>query len=249
MKNSNKFYKCYRDFLPTIHNDLALRENIEWSNFWWDKADESNTPMRYLLIGDSTARMVRSTFAKILKRPVDMIGSSSILNDELFVNQIDAFFDNTLYRYDVIFIQMGHHGRHRSDGSPLNEDDFNEFEKSLEALVSYLKQFTDKIVLETIFDAVKPHKISKVDRVFLKGRFHHVLCRIGIRKEEPDESINIITSRKNDIIISLSMNLGEKVYLLDINKLVNKTNYVHIDHIHFEEKAKGYIANMMATML
>lgn len=248
MKNNNHFYKHYREYLPFIHNELALRENLEWSNFWWDKANESNTSTRYLLIGDSTMRMVRSTFAKILNKPVDMIGSSSILNDELFVNQIDAFFDNTLYRYDTIFIQLGHHGRHRSDGSSLNESDFYEFEKSLEALVNYLKQFTNKIVLETIFDAVIPHKISNVDKVFFKGRFHHLLCCVGIRKEKPDETINSVTSRKNDIIIFLSQKLGE-VKLLDINKLTNKTNYVHIDHIHFEENAKEYIAKKMATML
>ena len=43
------------------------------------------------------------------------------------------------------------------------------------------------------------------------------------------------------------MKLGVK--LLDINKLINKTNYVHIDHIHFEENAKEYIAKKMVTML
>ena len=27
MKNNNCFYKHYREFLPFIHNELALREN------------------------------------------------------------------------------------------------------------------------------------------------------------------------------------------------------------------------------
>ena len=55
----------YKELLDIISNGLTEREDIEWSNVWIDSANVE-TSVRYLLIGDSTMRMVRSTFASLL---------------------------------------------------------------------------------------------------------------------------------------------------------------------------------------
>ena len=54
----------------------SYREQIEWCNFWYDNAVNSDAK-RILIIGDSTARMVRSTLSKLLGRPVDLFATSS----------------------------------------------------------------------------------------------------------------------------------------------------------------------------
>lgn len=95
--------KQFRKFIENISNIYSYREGCEWSNFLFDRATDEKSK-RYLIIGNSTARMVRSTFAKLMQAPVDMLGTSSAIDDELFVNQIDAFFNNSLYRYDAIFV-------------------------------------------------------------------------------------------------------------------------------------------------
>lgn len=85
----------YENLLDSIYNGLNGREEIEWSNVWIDSANEK-TNVRYLLIGDSTMRMVRSTFARLTSCPVDLIGTSSKLNDKLFVDLIDTFFSGSI---------------------------------------------------------------------------------------------------------------------------------------------------------
>lgn len=98
----------YRQFIHNVRSNRVSREEVEWANYWIDQANVVSEK-RILLIGDSTARMVRRTLAKLTKCPVDLIASSSSLHDELFVNLIDGYFKNLLYSYDYIFVQLGHH--------------------------------------------------------------------------------------------------------------------------------------------
>lgn len=116
----------FRDMIQDSYDGISGREDIEWSNFWWDKANKK-TSRRYLLIGDSTVRMVRSTFARISQIPVDMIGTSSDIDDILFVSQIDAFFSTKQYDYDAIFLQIGHHARTAKDGGVYTDEDLYRF--------------------------------------------------------------------------------------------------------------------------
>lgn len=89
-------------------SELIEREDTEWSNFWRDQANKE-TDGRILLIGDSTARMIRSTYGRIAGKPVDLLATSSGLHDSLFVSQMDCFFSSTEYKYDKIIVQIGHH--------------------------------------------------------------------------------------------------------------------------------------------
>ena len=49
--------------------------------------------------------------------------------------------------------------------------------------------------------------------------------------------------------MSLAASEPYPVILLDINGIMNRTGYVHIDHIHFEDAAKMFIAHRMQEML
>lgn len=102
-------------YIKKTTDRYASREKIEWANFWYDYAND-NEKRRILMIGDSTVRMVRSTFSEVHKVAVDMIGSSSNLHDVLFRAQINAFFASGEYSYDAIFIQLGHHFRKNDFG-------------------------------------------------------------------------------------------------------------------------------------
>ncbi len=189
--------------------------------------------------------MVRSTFARIADAPVDLIGSSSALDDELFVNQIDGFFNNSCYDYNVIFVQMGHHGRVGKTGEEYAEHDFEKFENDLKCLLAYLRQHCANIVLETVFSSVIPQKINKLERRLFGRRLHRALFKAGVRREVPDEEINRVTDRKNEIIRKVAGASASGVTLLDIDEIVKKKRFMHTDHIHFENEAKLFIAKRM----
>lgn len=99
---------------------LTEREDIEWSNFWIDKANAYSSK-RILLIGDSTSRIIRSTFSRISGCPVDLLATSSALHDELFINQINAFFNQSKYKYETIFVQLGHHAVYNKMGGIMKK--------------------------------------------------------------------------------------------------------------------------------
>ncbi len=235
--------KPFSSFIGTSTFDAyPAREDIEWSNFWWDSANKK-TEKRYLLIGDSTIRMVRHALADAIKSPVDMIGSSSNIDDVLFVSQVDAFFASALYRrYDAIFVQMGHHGRVGRDGGPFEKSDEDNFENALTVFLQFLAQFSDRIIVESIFDSVVP-PVKRIDRWLIR---HH------LKPEAFDNKINIVTRRKNDIaksVVNILSANGVNCKYLDINALANGNQFLRVDHIHFEGKAIPFIVKMMMAEL
>lgn len=238
----------YREFLDIISNGLTEREDIEWSNVWIDSANVE-TSVRYLLIGDSTMRMVRSTFACLTSCPVDMIGTSSNLHDKLFVDLIDTFFADTIYRYDAIFVQLGHHGRVGADGIGYQEEDYTKFYREFESLIKFLKQYSNKIIVESVFDSycIKNPFITKIARNISGVR---KLYRYGLLKEKTDDRINSITNVKSEICRKVASTYGgAEVIFADVNSYMKDLNYYHIDHIHFENKAKIEIARFMKNYI
>ena len=107
----------YSENVTWNRSKLNEREEVEWNNFWRDRANEESNS-RILLIGDSTARMVRSTLASLTGRPVDLFATSSGLHDSLFINQMDCFFSSIEYKYSHIFVQLGHHAELGLGGGP-----------------------------------------------------------------------------------------------------------------------------------
>ncbi|MBQ8271269.1 MAG: SGNH/GDSL hydrolase family protein [Bacteroidaceae bacterium] len=227
--------KTYREHLKKIYNNTHDREPIEWGNTWIDKASDTNTK-RILLVGESTSRMVRSTLARLSGYAVDMIGTSSRLDDELFVNQIDSYFNNFTYKYDAIVIQIGHHGREPRKENNNIEQDYQEFREAFDSLVTYLKNISSNIIVETIFDSIIPNK-----------NWHKFFIHRGWIKEKKDDEINSVTTRRNRIMQQVAQ--AHNLKFLDINPIVDRTNYIHIDHTHFEDKAKAYIAAEMLKVI
>lgn len=161
-----------------------------------------------------------------------MIGTSANIYDELFVNLIDSFFNNTCYRYDAIFVQLGHHGRIGMDGGEFTDKDLSRYKEDMTNLLAFLRQFCPCIIVETIFDAVIP-----------ASKLQQILIRLRIKKETPDAKINAVTQAKNTVLSSVCENT--QYHLLDINGFMNAQHCFHTDHIHFEQRAKRVIADRM----
>lgn len=236
------------DEIKNMHDLLSAREPIEWSNMWYSCAN-CNSDERILLLGDSTARMVRSTFERETNRPVDLFGCSYGLHDVLFWTQLSSFFASVNYRYDTIFIQLGHHSRINDFGHDYTDEDYNIFGKDLLQLVDYLPRYGKKIVLCTIFYSVIPPQLTaKIKNESMK-KFCTMLYNKLKRFEDYDEEVNSVKKRKNEVVLHLSHE--KNIPCLDINSIMcnSKKKYVHIDHVHFENKAKKAIVNEYIRIL
>ncbi|MBR1930279.1 MAG: hypothetical protein IJ833_02220 [Lachnospiraceae bacterium] len=220
----------YGDILGYARDTLNGREEIEWSNFWYDNATNGHDD-RILLIGDSTARQIRSELARTAHKPVDLLATSSGLHDALFVAQMDAFFAQETYRYKVIFVQLGHHSRIGDLGEAYHEKDYVVFYDDFKKLISFLTQYTEKIIIASVFYSVITPR-TKMARL-LRGMFR--------MNERYDEVANEIKERKNQILKRVADEL--QLEFFDINQFMydRRKKYLHSDHIHFESSAKKVI--------
>ena len=232
------------DYILHSHDKIEGRESIEWANFWYSSSDiTSNNDTRVLLVGDSTARMVRSTFERFSHNPVDMIGTSCGLHDVLFLSQMDAFFASSRYKYTAIFIQMGHHSIRGDEGYIYGDDDYKRFKEDYLGLVRYLRQYCTNIILLTCFLNVTPLP-SK-----MKGLIKSipVLLYRKIFGEKIDYSWSNVVIEKNRLIHEIA--LEEKLKFCDIDAIMRNMcqglfpRFIHKDHIHYEPRAKKIIVS------
>ena len=224
--------KNYRTELLNYHDSIQGREPIEWANFWYDHSNEK-LDNRILLIGDSSLRMIRSTLANVYQGAVDFFGTSSGLHDELFIAQLEAFFSTRSYTYNYIFVQLGHHSRIGDCGKTYSDEDYLKFDEDYRVLVSYLQQYSEMIILNSIFYSVHAYKMKIQQKL-------KILLRI---KDKYDDDINFIKEKKNKIIKKVADD--NQVLWLDINQAMIQTKYLHYDHIHYENKAKKCIVSLM----
>ena len=227
----------YIPYNSKIFNTYSGREDIEWSNNWIDKANDENTRKRILLVGDSTMRMVRSKLANYLKCPVDLIASSYALHDRLFVEEVNLFFNYSIYSYDAIYVQVGVHNWVGENGEIYSDEDYILFERNLNLLIEFLKQFTKKIILETVFL-----------EVCSKSRLGYYLCKFKLKKEKLGSAeINGVRNKKNIIIRNFKKD--KFVNILDIQNIVDARNFIRTDHIHYEKRAITFIVKEMVKFL
>lgn len=230
--------KQLTDYIISSHDRSEGREPIEWANFWYSETNSTPPRPRILLIGDSTARMVRSTFERVARRPVDMIGTSCGLNDVLFGKQMEAFFASEQFCYDCIFVQVGHHSIKNVHGEEYSEDDFRQFRKDYLGLLDFLQQYSNNIVLLTNFLNVS--SLPKWASCKLKSL--PILIYRKIVGEKIDWLWSATVQRKNEIILEIAKSKGYK--FCDIDSLMRKDcqgcfpKYIHVDHIHYEPRAK-----------
>jgi lysophospholipase L1-like esterase len=91
-----------------------VRETFEWSNNWWDHADDSALP-RVLLIGDSIScgygpKVIKNLEGRV---HVDRMANSRGVHDPILFKEIRIALEN--YAYKVIHFNNGLHALHLSD--------------------------------------------------------------------------------------------------------------------------------------
>lgn len=232
--------KKYIDLIEDVHDNISGRERLEWSNFWYDRTNK-DAFKRILLIGDSTVRMIRSAFAEKTGYAVDMLGTSSGMHDVFFQSQMDAFFCSAQYKYTTIFVQIGHHSRIGDQGETYTEADYRRFYRDMNALVTFLKQYCDNIVMLSIFFSVISPKSYWGIIGSIAFRLRHYF------PEKYDDTVNIIKKRKNEIIFQIAKERG--LPFCDINQIVMDTakgcrnRFIHEDHVHLEKSANSFIVD------
>lgn len=227
---------------PTyLLNNAECREDIEWSNFWIDKANSTSSSKRILLVGDSFCRQIRRTLSETLGGiPVDLFATSSGLRDCLFWNQLDDFFTDTVYSYDIIYIQLGFHSRKGEDGRALTDNDYQKFHDNLLILIQYLQNYCKRIIMVSVFHVCFYHKDYKLKYLFKKllHKYFHIKF-----SEEQDKETNRILDKKNKIIKDVSIEM--ELPFCDINALMQNTYYMHRDNMHYEYRANPEICKFL----
>lgn len=111
-------------------NEQVTYEKREWSNNWWNNADDSSLP-RVLLIGDSISCSYGPEVIKILdgQMNVDRVANSRSINDPMLFGEVGLALDN--YQYPIVHFNNGLHGWH------ITEDDYGVY---LRRYVAFLKE-------------------------------------------------------------------------------------------------------------
>lgn len=231
--------RTYRETIGKLHKDHFRREPEEWSNGWYDAANIRENGKRILFIGDCILRQSRSGVSRNLKCPIDLFGTSSALDDELFALQIDSFFQGIDYMYDVAVIQVGHHANLEPDGSLLSTDSLRNFETNLTLLCDFISQYAPKILLLTVLKQIRPVEKTKLNRWKLKH---------GFMKEKPDEVMNIVVNAKNEII-ERTAKKHPATSFYNVVEALEKTKFLHRDHVHYEDKALPFIVKEISEAI
>lgn len=193
------------------------REQIEWSNFWWEDANKRCD--RILLIGDSVTRGYRSSLNNILKMQgyvVDLCAFSASVVDSLTEKMLKAFFAVTEYSYDYIGVQMG--GQHDWSIKCCEDlEDRNLFKQFYKRYVIELKSKCKVLFLLSYTPTVLKEDLEK-DNI---ERNKELICRNEIAKEVAFET---------------------NCQYIDLWSTILEKECKHVDYIHFDREANQYIA-------
>ncbi len=115
-------------------SDSLVREQIEWSDFWW-KNEPDNTKPRILFIGNSISRGYYPMVSEILseKYNCDRFSSSRSIADPALIKETKIAMGK--YKHSVIHFNNGLHGWH------LNAA---EYEAGMRKYVKFLKSYKAK---------------------------------------------------------------------------------------------------------
>ena len=207
-----------------VFNPFKNREEVEWTNTWIEACDHPDKK-RALFIGDSVTREIRSEMSKLYTDfAFDYIGTSSSFDDPCFYNIFDAFFSNNLYKYKLVFINIGakhcwyiHTAKNRKAAS--------DYKKSFKNFIKYMK---DHVAGAKIFILDTPPNRLKDN------------CSIW------DETTNDEIFKRNKIQHSIAKDFGISVICLW--DFVISKQYVYRDHCHFlNREASGEISRYIAS--
>lgn len=224
------------DFL----NSYSDKEQTEWCNFWYDKANVPSSK-RILLVGDSVARQTRRSLSEILKCPVDLFATSAALRDAIYWEQWECFFKNQLYSYDSIIVWVGNHSRMNEAGTALFTDyDYIRFERDFEFLIKRCLDQSKKVIVLTTLHMV------------ISRKYNHDIERIRRKlmikpKEKLNDYENRVVEGKNTIMRRIAKNYSLKFH--DIDKDLMESKFWHTDFIHYIPESNLFISEIIKQLL
>lgn len=204
--------------------DLMWRERIEWSNIWWETANDVQQK-RIALLGDSVTRGFRSKLNSRLKGRyvVDICASSSQITDSLLWKEYKFFFDCSEWQYSKVFLQTGgHHGHERQCCS--SKDYSNFFKERYELIIDLVRTYCSDIAIISFTPTVEKDNLERMD----DKRNQELIAR--------DQIVS-------DIASTLS------IPYIDIWHPLLEANYKHRDFIHYEEDANEFIADYLLPFI
>lgn len=92
---------------------MAQLETYEWSNIWWEHADDSSKP-RILIAGDSITVGYRGDVNSIFSGEIyaDAYSTSKSVDNPFYLEEMDLVIRQSPAVYDMIHFNCGLHGFH-----------------------------------------------------------------------------------------------------------------------------------------
>lgn len=196
---------------------------IEWTNEWWQDAEELDAK-RWVLMGNSVARQFRGALQEQIgqKIKLDFYASSFHVEDNLLLKRLRHFFDDMPYQYEVALINLGFYKYSLSEN--FNEDIF---QTKYEELIKYLRSKCKRCIILS-----GTHYEKEIDGIYI--------C---------DEDINKVVEGKNEIAKRIAQELD--IQYIDMYTFLKDKREIfpHRDHVHFERSADVAIAGLIVKEL
>lgn len=203
--------------------DFLNKEDIEWVNGWWAKANRK--VRRCLLVGDSTTRQIRNSLEVLLSNicAVDLFAASFSLLDDALYRNLELFIER--YDYNLIIVHYGCH--HGFSSLCCNDKEIDKkYIMEYERLINILKNKTSNIMIMTGTSIMK-----------------------NIGYVELDEDIEPEIVRRNAIAYECAQKYD--MPLFDLNSFMKnegrKFNY--IDRHHLTRESDGFICYYLVKFI
>ncbi len=206
--------------------DIKWRENIEWSNIWWEKANDAKQN-RIALLGDSVTRDFRGKLNRRLqgRYVVDICASSSQITDPLLWKEYKFFFDCNEWKYSKVILNTG--GQHGHERQCCTDKEYRElFRKSYKELVNSVYTYCPDISIISYTPTVEKENLEKLD---------------DVRNRE--------LAARNEIVSDIANEFS--IPYIDIWELIltGGTKYKHRDFIHFEDNTNELISDYLFSFI
>lgn len=95
---------------------MSILEDKEWTNLWWDDAENHSLPRIYL-VGDSITFGYHDKVIDELAQEarITMMSTSKSVDNPNFIKEMDHVFYQNEYKYDLVHFNNGLHGWHMDD--------------------------------------------------------------------------------------------------------------------------------------
>ncbi len=140
---------------------MIHRETYEWTNTWWEKAENSDLP-RVLLIGDSIVCGYRDFVQQNLENRVyvDRFATSKFASDPFFKKELELYLSE--YKYDCIHLNHGLHGLDFS---------LEEYEDAYTTMLKMVMKNSANVILTLstpITEEGKPERLSGLNNIVVE---------------------------------------------------------------------------------